>query len=100
MTDTGKATIYIRSILNEIGILQKQPTEIQADNTGAIALANAQQPTRHTRHIDIKQMVILQWTAEDIIKYDPSRTDINPADSITKPLGSTKFYKQNDILMG
>ena len=37
--------MYIRSILDELGLTQEQPTEIQVDNQGARYLANAQQPT-------------------------------------------------------
>jgi hypothetical protein len=74
MADTGKAALYIRSILHEVGLPQTKPMEIQADNTGAIALANAQQPMRRTKHIDIKQMAILQWTEEDKLTDEPTKT--------------------------
>eukprot|EP00980_Cylindrotheca_fusiformis_P020335 scaffold7349_cov135-Cylindrotheca_fusiformis.AAC.1 len=50
MAETGKAVLYLRSILNEIGVLQPDPTPIQADNRGAIYMANAQQPTKRTKH--------------------------------------------------
>ena len=100
MADAGKAALYIRSILDEIGLLQKNPTKIYADNRGALCLANAQQPTRRTKHIDIKQMVILQWTEEDMLNFEPVPTQLNFADSITKSVGRIKFYEQNDVLMG
>ena len=35
MTDAGKVALYLRSILEEIGIDQILPTEILADNCGS-----------------------------------------------------------------
>lgn len=100
MAETGKATLYLRSILTEIGIPQIQPTVINADNRGAICMANSHQPTRRTKHVDIKQFAILQWTDDGHIKFSDTPTQYNISDSLTKPLGRIKFYEQNDILMG
>eukprot|EP00546_Thalassionema_frauenfeldii_P007311 CAMPEP_0178908442 /NCGR_PEP_ID=MMETSP0786-20121207/7925_1 /TAXON_ID=186022 /ORGANISM="Thalassionema frauenfeldii, Strain CCMP 1798" /LENGTH=105 /DNA_ID=CAMNT_0020580345 /DNA_START=1841 /DNA_END=2155 /DNA_ORIENTATION=+ len=61
MTDSGKVALYIKIIVEELGILQTQPTPVSADNEGAIKTAMAQKPTRRTRHIDLKEMLILQW---------------------------------------
>ena len=70
MTDAGKAALYIRWILEELGlIIQIDPTPICADNTGAIYLANTQKPTRRCRHVEMKNFVILQWTDNDFINF-------------------------------
>jgi hypothetical protein len=100
MTDGGKAALYLRSILEEIGIDQILPTEILADNRGARQLSNARQPTRRTRHVDMKHFVILQWTEEERITYSDVSTNDNFSDSLTKPTGRVKFYEHNDIMMG
>ena len=100
MADAGKAALYLRSILNELGILQNLPTTILADNAGAIAIANAHQPTRRTKHVELKHFAILQWTDEDKLHYQATPTEFNIADHLTKPLGRIKFYEQTDILMG
>ena len=52
--DAGKAILYVRSILNEIGVDQNEATTLFIDNNGALLMGNAQQPTRRTRHMDIK----------------------------------------------
>jgi hypothetical protein len=100
MVDAGKAALYLRSILDEVGIEQILPTEILADNKGARQLSNARQPTRRTRHVDMKQFVILQWTEEERIDYSEVSTHNNFSDSLTKPTGRVKFYEHNDIMMG
>ena len=58
--ETGKAILYIQSILQEINIPQNEATTLLIDNIGALLMANAQQPTRRTRHsMDIKQFALL-----------------------------------------
>jgi hypothetical protein len=100
MADAGKAALYLRSILEQIGIEQILPTEILADNRGARQLSNARQPTRRTRHVDMKHFVILEWTEEERIAYSDVKTQNNFSDSLTKPTGRVKHYEHNDIMMG
>ena len=69
MTDAGKAALYLRSILEELKLEQILPTQIEVDNCATRQFLNAQQPTRHTRHIDMKDFVIMQWTEEEKILY-------------------------------
>jgi hypothetical protein len=100
MTDAGKAALYIRSIMEELGLEQTLATPISVDNRGARQLSNAQQPTRRTRHVDMKEFVILQWTEEERILYTDVPTALNPSDSLSKPTGRVKFYEHTDVLMG
>ena len=48
MADAGKAAVYLCWILEEVGLIQIDPTPICADNLGVIHMANAQKPTRRT----------------------------------------------------
>ena len=48
MADAGKAALYLKWILEELGIIIDNPTPIHADNQGAIRKVSAQQPTRRT----------------------------------------------------
>jgi hypothetical protein len=100
MTDAGKAALYLRSILEELHLEQLMPTPIDVDNRGARQLTNAQQPTRRTRHIDMRDFCILQWTEEEQILYSDIPSAYNVSDSLSKPTGRIKFYEQMDILMG
>jgi hypothetical protein len=98
--EAGKITLYLRSILYELGFSQDLPTIIFEDNTGALHMANAQQPTRRTRHMDTKHFAIQDWVAHDQIDVAPIATANNISDAFTKALGRIKFYEQNDVLMG
>jgi len=100
MADAGKAALYLRWILDELDIIQDLPTPILADNHGAIKMANAQQPTRRTRHVEMKHFVILQWTEDEFLTYNKTRSEDNYSDMLSKPIGRNKFYEQTDILLG
>ena len=100
MTDAGKAALYLKWILEELGIIMNIPTPIHADNQGAIRMANSQQPTRRTRHVEMKHFVILQWTDDKFINFIDTKTDENYSDSLSKPTARTKFYEHTDIFMG
>ena len=98
--DAGKAILYIRSILDEINMPQNEATTLYIDNKGALLMANAQQPTRRTRHMDIKTFALTDWVERDLLllKYIPT-TD-NYADVMTKPTGSQLHYRHNDYILG
>ena len=63
-------------------------------------MVTAQKPTRRTRHIDMKQFVILHWSEEDLISFTDCPSSLLIADSLTKQTGRTKFYEHMDIIMG
>jgi hypothetical protein len=98
--NAGKAALYLRSMLDEIGITQDLPTHIFADNEGARAIAVAQRPTRRTRHVELKNFAIMDWTEADLLTYDRCPTAVNLSDSLTKATGRIKHYEQFDIIMG
>ena len=57
----GKIILYVRTILNEINLLQYNATSLHIDNNDSILMANTQQPTRCTKHVDIKKSALLDW---------------------------------------
>ena len=98
--DAGKITLYLRSILEELGLEQHHATIIYEDNRGALLMANAGQPTRRTRHMDIKSFSLQEWVEEDLLILESIETTHNIADGFTKPLGKTLFHKHNATIMG
>jgi hypothetical protein len=99
-SEAGKTTLYLRSILHELGFSQYLPTLLYEDNTGALHMANAQQPTRRTRHMDTKYFAIQDWVEHDQIEVTQIGTANNVSDAFTKALGRIKFYEQTDVIMG
>ena len=59
-----KAILYVRSILDEIGIPQNEATTLFIDNNGTLLMGNTQQPTRRTCHTYVHKtflLVRLDW---------------------------------------
>ena len=98
--EAGKHILNIRSILEEIGLSQSDATILYEDNQGALLMANAQRPTKHTRHIDIKQFALQEWVMEDLIALKRINTSDNCADALTKATGKTIFHRHMDFIMG
>ena len=98
--DAAKAILYLRTILDQMGLDQNKATILFEDNEGALQMANAQQPTRRTRHMDIKHFAIQDWIEHDLIALHRIETTNNISDGFTKQLGRSLFHKHRDTLMG
>ena len=98
--DTAKMILFYRSLMEDIGLPQNDATVLFEDNNGALLMANAQQPTKRTRHIDIKHFALLDWVEQDMIILEDIPTSENVADSMTKTLSRILFYRHYDTYMG
>ena len=90
----------MRSMLKELGHKQHNPTTLHIDNQGALFVANAEQPTRQTRHMETKTFAAQQWIREENMSLKAIGTQNNAADHFSKALGRIKFYEQTDLIMG
>ena len=98
--DAGKYILYLRSLLEEIGLAQEDATVLYEDNQGALLMANAQRPTKRTKHMDIKHFGIQDWIQRDLLVLRRINTGDNYSDALTKPLGRTLFYRHMNFIMG
>jgi len=98
--EAGKYILYIRSILDEIGLPQDEATVLFEDNQGALLLANAQQPTKRTRHMDIKNFALQDWVQEDLIRLARISTNDNYSDVMTKATARTLYYRHMNYILG
>lgn len=98
--EAGKTTPCPQSILQELGCAQHSPTTLHINDQGALFMANAEQPTRRTRHMDTKNFATQHWTKEEHVTLEPIATQDNASDHFSKALGRTKFCKQTDAMMG
>jgi hypothetical protein len=90
--------VWLRRILQDLGISQAEATSLFIDSQSVIKLAK--NPVFHskTKHMDTKYHHIKSLIAKDVIKlvYCPSEDQIS--DIFTKPLGRIKFTKFRDEL--
>ena len=63
-------------------------------------MANAQMPTRRTRHMEIKYFCLQDWIEEDLLLLHDIESTNNISDTFTKQLGRNLFHKHNDTVMG
>ena len=98
--DASRSILYVRSILDEIGVQQDQATPLFVDNNGALLMGNAQQPTRRTRHMDMKKFVLQDWIERDIIILKRIQSKNNYSDSMTKPVPRDLYTRHNEYIMG
>ena len=63
-------------------------------------MANQQQPTKGTRHMQLKYFAIQEWVEKDLIYMRRITTEHNYADAMTKNLGRTKHHYHFDYIMG
>jgi len=100
--DVGKMSFYFRrSCLDDLYIPQYDTTVIYEDNRGgALFMANAQQTSPRTRHIDIREFALVDWILQDLLILEGIKTTVNCADSFTKALARILFYRHNDTVMG
>ena len=100
LSEAGKLTLYLRSILNELDIPQYEATVLYEDNQGCLHMAASGKPTKRTRHVDIRHFALLDWVEQDILNIQKIHTNDNAADCLTKPTGKNVFYRHTDTILG
>jgi len=89
-THAAKEAIWIRSFIGELLGDSEEPTTLFSDNQSAIKIAKDSQYHARTKHIDIR-FHFIRWIIEKgTIKLVYRPTEEMTADTLTKPLPSTK----------
>jgi hypothetical protein len=63
-------------------------------------MANAQQTSSRTHHIDIREFALVQWVEQDLLILEAIHFSDNCSDAMTKALAKQLFYRHNDTIMG
>ena len=98
--EAAKVILYIRSILEDLGVPQDKATTLYEDNEGARLMANCWQPTKRTWHMDTKHFALQHWVDTDLLVLRRISTHDNESDAMTKNVGITLFYRHTDYFMG
>jgi hypothetical protein len=99
-SDAGKMALYLRSILDELHVPQTFATLLYEDNRGALLMAHAGQPTKQSRHIDIRHYALTDWVERDLVALEDVASGLNAADAITKQTGGILFARHLDNITG
>ena len=91
VAEPGKNILYLCTIMQEIGLEQQEASILYEDNQGAFLMAQSGQPTKRTKHIDIKHFVLKQRVEQDMIPMRCIVISDNVADVLTKATLQTLF---------
>jgi hypothetical protein len=83
-SEAAKEVMFVKNVLETMGIKVKLPMIIKIDNTGAIYLANNHTAGQRTKHIDIRVHYVREYIQDGIIKIEFVRSENNDADILTK----------------
>jgi len=91
-SEIAKEAIFVKNILDSIGIKITLPIQICVDNVGAIYLANNYSTSQRTKHIDIRAHFLREYIEDGIIKVVFIKSEDNDADIFTKNTSEELFH--------
>ena len=99
-SEAAKEVMFIKNVLETMGIEVKLPMIIKVDNTGAIYLANNYTAGQRTKHIDIRVHYVREYIHDGIIKIEFVRSENNDADILTKNTTEElfKFHSEKNVV--
>lgn len=92
--------VWTRRILTDCGIKLTKPTPLICDNRAAIQLASTRKVSQRTKHINVRYHKIRELIEDGEITMSWIRSEDQPADLFTKPLGPHIFLRLRPIIMG
>jgi len=91
LTSCAKEIVYLRKLLEEIGMKQKETTKVNVDNSAAIAVAQKNDFNSKLKHSEINQRWLCELVDKQLIRVTYISTDRQLADVLTKPLLKGKY---------
>ena len=83
--------IYIKQVLEFLGMKIEYPITVNCDNVGAIFLAHNQKNSQRTKHVDIRAHYVRQYVEDGIVKVIFVKSENNAADVYTKNVSGNLF---------
>jgi hypothetical protein len=96
----AKMLLCVCSIMWDLNVPQEAASKLYKDNNACTAMANAQKPTTHTRHMDIRYNVLCEWIKRDLVILKRVDMTIHKADHFTKILDWDLFHQHINYIIG
>ena len=100
MVHCAQDMIYVKRVLESVGLKVKLPMLLECDNKGAIDLANNWSSGGRTRHVDSRQKWLRELKEKEIMKYQWIPGPGNDTDMHTKNLGGPEVEKHAQVYFG
>ena len=91
-SEIAKEAIFVKNILESVGIEIELPIKIRVDNVGAIYLANNYATSQRTKHIDVRAHFLREYIENGVLKVIFIRSEDNDADILTKNTAEELFH--------
>ena len=92
--------LYIKNVVESLGLQVQQPMVLEVDNQGAVDLLNNWSVGGRTRHIDVRINFMRELKEEGILVVRHVPGDENDSDMHTKNLGNPLFEKFCEVYFG
>ena len=100
MAAAVQEALYLRSLLDELGVPTAEPTFIGEENQSCIKMTENPVMSRRTKHVDSKFHFVRERVAGGTVKIYYVPTSEMAADLLTKPLARDKVEQHRGILLG
>ena len=91
--------MFVKQILEFLGIEIKYPIVVNVDNVGAIFLASSPSSGQRTRHIDIRYHFVREFIEDGVLKIIFVRSEENDSDMFTKNVTEILYKKHGNKFM-
>ena len=99
MSELCGEILFVKSILEFLGVKMELPILVNCDNIGAIYLAHNAKTSQRTKHIDVKYHFVREYVEDGMIKVVFVKSEENDADIWTKNVKSDIFKKHTEKFM-
>jgi hypothetical protein len=96
--DASHETLFLRQLLDGIGLSQHHPTPLHCDNDAASRLADNYVWHPQVKHIHVKYHSVRDLVAKGDLTVNRVRSCDNVADILTKPLARSNFQRLRGYL--
>ena len=99
ITEVITEIMFIKQVLEFLGLEIEYPIIVRVDNVGAIYLANNMTTRKRTKHMDIHYHYVREFIEDGILKIIFVRSEENDSDIYTKNVSGKLFEKHTDKYM-
>ena len=99
ISEVVREVLYLRQLLEFLGVILDYPVIVHVDNLGAIYLAGGNSSTQRTKHVDIRYHFVREYIEDGIVKVKFVRSEDNDSDVFTKNLSGELLDKHAEKFM-
>ena len=96
VTDVCTEILFIKTILDFLGLKVKLPITVMCDNVGAIFMAHNSKNSGRTKHINIKYHFIREYIVDGTVQIQFVRSENNLADPFTKNVSEDTYARNSN----